>query len=277
MPEVLREVEQLLRSTTARDYVLIYYSGHGRLDQSNEFYFCTRDTHSDYLRSTAVNAGTVSKMVDESAAGTTVILLDCCHAGAFKGGGDIADSLAGGGRFVITSSRAGELANDASAQNHASMFTSCLVEGLRGGAPDDDADGLIGLSGLYDYVFTRLAALGRQIPQKRFSGSGDVPIAAASVRRGPDRPGRAGRARHRARCWTSRRPRSTWARCLPGEPLPSERIAVINRGGGTLEWSAEASDDWVEVRVDTAGVLLVLSRARGPTGPMCSSATIRRE
>ena len=177
MPEVLREIEELLRSTTSRDCVLVYYSGHGRLDQSNDFYLCTRDTHADFLRSTAVNAATVSKMIDESAAGTTIILLDCCHSGAFKAGDDVAQRLAGGGRFVITSCRTGELANDADVQNHASMFTHWLVEGLRGGATDEDGDGLVGLEGLYDFLFSRLRELGRPTPQKRFSGSGDVPIA----------------------------------------------------------------------------------------------------
>ena len=30
------------------------------------------------------------------------------------------------------------------------------------------------------------------------------------------------------------------------ERLPPERVAVINRGGGTLEWTAESSASWVE-------------------------------
>ena len=63
MPEVLREIEELLRSTTSRDCVLVYYSGHGRLDQGNDFYLCTRDTNAGFLRSTAVNAGTADQIL----------------------------------------------------------------------------------------------------------------------------------------------------------------------------------------------------------------------
>lgn len=257
MPEVLREIEELLRSTTSRDCVLVYYSGHGRLDQSNDFYLCTRDTHADFLRSTAVNAGTVSKMIDESAAGTTIILLDCCHSGAFKTGEDVAQRLAGGGRFVITSCRTGELANDADAQNHASMFTHWLVEGLRGGAPDEDGDGLIGLEGLYDFLFSRLRELGRPTPQKRFSGSGDVPIALRSPSE-PQGTGPGGLIEQ-----ISAVPildvsplEIDLGELAPGEPVPAERIAVINRGGGTLEWTADSSDEWVGVSTDAAGVLV---------------------
>src|SRR6201999_1394157 len=100
---------------------------------------------------------------------------------AFKGGDDVAQRLAGGGRFVITSCRSGELANDADAQNHASMFTHWLVQGLREGAVDADGDGLVGLEGLYDYLFERLHEIGRPVPQKRFSGAVDVPIALRSA------------------------------------------------------------------------------------------------
>ena len=87
MAEVLRELEDFLRAATRQDTLILYYSGHGLLDQSNELFLCTRDTRSDRLRSTAVKASDVRQMIDESAAATTVILLDCCHSGRFKSGG----------------------------------------------------------------------------------------------------------------------------------------------------------------------------------------------
>ena len=70
MAEVLREVEDFLRSASRQDTLLLYYSGHGVLDQSNEFFLCARDSRTDRLRSTAVKASDIRQMIDESAAAT---------------------------------------------------------------------------------------------------------------------------------------------------------------------------------------------------------------
>ena len=185
MAEVLRETEDFLTSASRQDTLLLYYSGHGMLDQRGELFLCTRDSRADRLRSTAVKASDLRGMLDESAALTTVILLDCCHSGRFKGGIQPA-TLAGRGRFVVTSSRGGELANDADVRNRASLFTYHLTEGLVRGAEDHDGDGIVNLSELYDYVHTALVAEGRQVPQKRFEGDGDVPVALRTAT--PERP-----------------------------------------------------------------------------------------
>jgi Caspase domain len=264
MAEVLSEAEDFLASATRRDTLLVYYSGHGLLDESGELFLCTRDTRSNKLWSTAVKASDVRGMMDRSAAGTTVVLLDCCHSGRFKGG-DIPASLSGRGRFVVTSSRSAELANDAHVRNHASLFTHHVAEGIVNGAEDHDGDGVITLSELYDYVLAALAAEGRgQVPQKRFEGDGDVALA--------------------------RRYREIDEHPLPGlvdpaasapvldlsdmaislgevgsdEELPPERVAVINRGGGTLDWVAESSDDWVQPVAEGGAVVLHLRPRPGP-------------
>lgn len=264
MAEVLREAEEFLRSASRQDTVLLYYSGHGKLDLTGELYLCARDSRADRLRSTAVKASDLSAMIEESAAATTVVLLDCCHSGAFKGA-EIAQTLAGRGRFVVTSCRTGELANDAHALNRASMFTHHLVEGMLGQAPDHDADGLVGLDDLYGYVHARLAAENRQIPQRSFAGTGDVPLARRSQ----------GALSDAAKVDTSEgAPEaqpvldvSESVIALDGvgidEELPPERVAVVNRGGGELRWSAECSADWVTLVRDEHGLLLHLRPGRG--------------
>jgi hypothetical protein len=68
MAEVLREAEDLLRSATRQDTVLLYYRGHGVLDQSGELFLCTHDSRTEWLRSTAVKASDLQAMMDESAA-----------------------------------------------------------------------------------------------------------------------------------------------------------------------------------------------------------------
>ena len=83
MAEVLREAEDFLSSASRQDTLLVYYSGHGLLDQRGELFLCTRDSRADRLRSTAVKSSDLRGMMDESAALTTVVLLDCCHSGRF--------------------------------------------------------------------------------------------------------------------------------------------------------------------------------------------------
>lgn len=257
MAAVLSEVEDFLRTATRRETLLLYYSGHGMLDLRSELFLCTHDSRMDRLRSTAVKASDLRAMMDESAAGAIVVVLDCCHSGRFKGG-DLPASLAGRGRFVLTSTRSGELANDTHVRNHASVFTHSLAEGLVHGALDHNRDGLVTLDDLYGYVHATLVGEGRPTPQKRFEGDGDVVIA-----RRPTGP-----------------PPVIHMEAAPvldlsdtvvdlgevdvDEPLQPERIAVINRGGGSLDWTVETSADWVSVVADDVGVLLHLRPVPGP-------------
>lgn len=271
MTEVLREVEDFVCSASRDDTLLLYYSGHGVLDQTNELFLCTRDSRIDRLRSTAVKASDVRQMIDNSMAGTTVILLDCCHSGRWKGG-EIPAALSGRGSFVVTSSRSGELANDTDVRNHASLFTHHLVEGLLHGAKDRDGDGIVNLSELYEYVHGVLSETGRPVPQKRFAGDGEVPIALrGSASNAHPRPGLLD---------------PTLVAPLLDVPvtdidlgeidadvvLPPERLAIVNRGGGTLDWSAESSVDWA--RVERSGNDLVV-HLRPHTGPNRANIYVR--
>ncbi len=263
MAEVLSEAEDLLVSATRRDTLLIYYSGHGLLDQSGELFLCTRDTRSDRLRSTAVKASDLRGMMDASSAGTMVVVLDCCHSGRFKGG-DIPAALSGRGRFVVTSCRPGELANDADVRNHASLFTHHLAEGIVSGAVDHDDDGIVTLSELYDYVRTALANEGRQVPQKRFEGDGDVALARRAVTQAERPPVDVVDPVESTPVLDLSETAIHLGEVGSDEHLPPERIAVINRGGGTLDWTVETTAGWVEPVAEGGAVVLHLHPRPGP-------------
>jgi len=167
--------------TAARDDVLLaYFSGHGKLDQSGRLHLCMQDTESTDLLSTAVSSARINEFADACRARTVVIVLDCCHAGAFRGG-ELGDAVAGPGRYVLTSCRSTQLANDATVENGTSYFTQHLVDGLLGAAADQDRDGWVTFSDLYAYVNRRLREAGKQIPQQRVSGDGDVRLARSSL------------------------------------------------------------------------------------------------
>ena len=88
--------------TAARDDVLlVYFSGHGKLDQNGRLHLCMQDTESTDLLSTAVSSARINEFADASRARNVIIVLDCCHAGAFRGG-ELGDAVAGPGRYVLT-------------------------------------------------------------------------------------------------------------------------------------------------------------------------------
>jgi hypothetical protein len=135
-----------------------------------------QDTDSTELLSTAVSSARINEFADASRARNVVIVLDCCHAGAFRGA-DLGQAVAGPGRYVLTSCRGTQLANDATIENGTSIFTQHLVDGLIYAAADPDGDGYVTFSDLYTYVDRRLREAGKQIPQRRVDGDGDLPLA----------------------------------------------------------------------------------------------------
>jgi hypothetical protein len=172
--------------TAARDDVLlVYFSGHGKLDHSGRLHLCMQDTDSTDLLSTAVSSARINEFADASHARNVVIVLDCCHAGAFRGG-ELGEAVAGPGRYVLTSCRGTQLANDATVENGTSYFTQHLVDGLLDAAADQDGDGYVTFSDLYAYVDRQLRETGKQIPQRRVEGDGDLRLAKRSPREAPE-------------------------------------------------------------------------------------------
>jgi Caspase domain len=172
----IRALGKFFGIATRDDVLLIYYSGHGKLDQTGRLHLCMQDTDSTDLLSTAVSSARINEFADASRARNVVIVLDCCHAGAFRSA-DLGQAVAGPGRYVLTSCRGTQLANDATVENGTSVFTQHLVDGLVYAAPDQDGDGYVTFSDLYAYVDRRLREDGKQIPQRRVDGDGDLPLA----------------------------------------------------------------------------------------------------
>ena len=181
LPEVtsaraIRALGRFFGDAARDDVLLFYFSGHGKLDQVGRLHLCMQDTESADLLSTAVSSARINEFADASHARNVVIVLDCCFSGAFRGG-DAGDAVAGPGRYIMTSCRGTQLANDATAENSTSHFTQHLVDGLTGDAADHDGDGYVTFSELYAYVDRRLRETGKQIPQRRVQGDGDLALA----------------------------------------------------------------------------------------------------
>jgi hypothetical protein len=81
--EVKQQIEGFFAEGKPNDLLLLYFSGHGVLSQSRRFYFATATTALRLLKSTAVEDSFVNDVIQLSRARSIVLMLDCCHSGAF--------------------------------------------------------------------------------------------------------------------------------------------------------------------------------------------------
>jgi uncharacterized caspase-like protein len=165
------EIETFFSDKKRDDLLLLYFSGHGVRDDQGYLYLAVKDTRHNRLRATAVPASYITSEMDTSRSQRQVLILDCCHSGAFAQGmkGTPGESVGtasafkgtGYGRVVLTASDSTQYAwegegDQVVGEAENSVFTHYLIEGLQTGAADRDADGQIGLDELYDYVFTQV-------------------------------------------------------------------------------------------------------------------------
>jgi hypothetical protein len=266
---ILDELDDFFRSARRDDLALVYYSGHGVLDEHGQLYLCGRNPVSDRLLRTAVGNTRINEFIHDSACQRSVILLDCCSSGLFKGGA-VETQLAGPGRYVVSSTRGAELANNGASPTGTSLFTEYLVEGLLGGARDEDGDGYIDLREIYDYTRAQLRANTTQVPHCRFDGDGAVSLARAA--KSPEE-----RAKAVEHAWNQ--PSFALAETYvahrdvdPGERLRDERIDILDFADRPLDLVAETEDEWIEATL-TAGQLVVGIHPR--TGANRAKVTVR--
>lgn len=146
----LREaIEQLF--TGDSDMALLYFSGHGYI-KSTGGYLVTTDAK-EYDE--GVSMDEVLTLANQSKAKNKVIILDCCHSGALGSPSITANNIAqlSEGLSVLTASRDYEYAIEV---NGSGIFTSLVVDALKGGAAD--LRGNITPSSLYAYVDEALGA-----------------------------------------------------------------------------------------------------------------------
>jgi len=96
----LRTLSKFFGSADRDDVLMVYFSGHGKLDQNGRLHLCMQDTETTDLLSTAVSSTRINEFVEASRARNVIIVLDCCYAGAFRGG-DFGDTVAGPGRYCL--------------------------------------------------------------------------------------------------------------------------------------------------------------------------------
>jgi formylglycine-generating enzyme required for sulfatase activity/uncharacterized caspase-like protein len=156
---IRKAISRLFANRKNDDLVLLYFSGHGVTDSRNDFYLSGISTDKNDLLSTAVSSDFVQKAMNQRGSKRQVLILDCCHSGAFPKGMTAKDigkvnlspKLGGEGRAILTASDSTQYAFEQEGFE-LSLYTHFLVEGLRTGAADRDDDGDVTVDELYEYV-----------------------------------------------------------------------------------------------------------------------------
>ncbi len=138
----------------ANTSVLLYFSGHGFMNELGG-YLVTPD-HQTYDE--GISMDEVLILANQSKAKNKIIILDCCHSGAFgsptlgRAAMPIDDGIS-----ILTASRLDEPAMEV---NGHGVFTNLLLDALQGGAAD--LRGHISPGGVYAYIDQALGAWGQR-------------------------------------------------------------------------------------------------------------------
>jgi hypothetical protein len=190
---IRRAIARFFDKKKRDDLLLLYFSGHGVRDDHGNLHLAVNDTEHDLLSGTAIPAAFITEEMDHSHSRRQVLILDCCHSGAFargaKRGGlgtsagtGVAFEGTGYGRVVLTATDSIQYAWEGDqvigkAEN--SVFTHYLIQGLRTGEADANDDGWVTLDELYDYVYGQVVnETPRQTPGKwTYGQQGEIIIA----------------------------------------------------------------------------------------------------
>lgn len=168
---ILQKINETLNSAAKNDLILIYYSGHGKLDVGGQLHLATVNTSMATLETTSIPLERIRTLFANSPSAKTVLILDCCYSGAvgkaFRGEVDEQLNLASGGTgtFIMTASTGLQMAQEKE-EDKLGIFTRHLVEGVRTGDADRDGDGLITMNEIYNYVHDRVLQESPQKPMK---------------------------------------------------------------------------------------------------------------
>jgi len=150
-----------------KDDVLFYFSGHGALTAFGG-YLCAFDSQRDDW---GVPMQEIIEMANRSKARDILLILDCCHSGAF---GDPSLLNPGGGRDPLAVIREDMSVIGASLGSQASLeegghglFTAAVLDALEGGAADHM--GWVTAPSIYAYVDRRFGAFDQRPVYKSYT------------------------------------------------------------------------------------------------------------
>ncbi|XXY16338.1 caspase family protein [Sorangium sp. So ce216] len=188
---VLQELSLLASGLHPNDLLLVHFSCHGALHKGKPV-LLFRDTGKQVLSETSLSVNRIKKILVESPARRKILFLDACHAGVDLGRAldgpsldpafvhnafELAEGLA-----VLSGSTSQQIAMERP-ETKLGVFTSFVLEGLRGAADRAGRKGFVTVDDLNHYVtcgvqqWSREQSLSLQTPTARIEGTGSMILA----------------------------------------------------------------------------------------------------
>lgn len=157
--QVVRErIDRFLSGLSIDDTALLYFSGHGSLDEG--LLLLLSDADPQLPLSTSIDGEALGDMLSRSPCDRVVVILDCCYASSVDLRADLR-GLHRHGRYILASSESDQLSFT---RGHGtSAFTQAIIDGLIDGSADGAGgripDGEVTVDELFAFAANRTAAL----------------------------------------------------------------------------------------------------------------------
>lgn len=200
----IMQAKQFLQQAKSDDRVIIFFAGHGFLDDDERYYFGTADIEPAAPQLQGLSYSELNTLIDGLASRYKLLLLDTCHSGevaplagqsvaalspevsargfnikrrakppAFEFSlealqGRFADLREATGAIVLSAAGGREYALEKSEWGNG-VFTASVLKGLRDSAADSNEDGKVAISELRTFVYKEVQRLtnGEQKPTTR--------------------------------------------------------------------------------------------------------------
>ncbi|MEU5598837.1 caspase family protein [Streptomyces sp. NPDC020298] len=148
----------------AEDLLLVYYTGHGLLDEDGLLHFALSSTDPGHVGFTGVPADLVKRYLGRARARLRILVLDCCFSGRAvaamtESGSLLSAQLDVSGTYTLTSTTATAPSHAPPGQRH-TAFTAALLDALSQPEP-------LTLDGIHQHIDTLLQGAGLPRPQRR--------------------------------------------------------------------------------------------------------------
>jgi hypothetical protein len=192
----VREVinDALLNHEVHYNLVLLYFSGHGFVDNSGQVFVDNKEGYIapyDMIKAkpfvNGIKMRELTDIISNSINKDSVVtILDCCYSGIATAKGnneriEISLDVQGQGRIALASSEADDESRERSGCKHFDedkehphgAFTSYLIDGMAGRAADKD--GVINIEALYKYAETQMTSSGKGKPTFSVQKGSQIP------------------------------------------------------------------------------------------------------
>ncbi|MYZ36196.1 MULTISPECIES: caspase family protein [unclassified Streptomyces] len=148
----------------ATDLLLVYYAGHGLLDEEGRLHLSLTGTDPDTVGFSAVPVDLILRLIGRARAKARVLILDCCFSGRAVAAmasprSVVADQLEPSGTYTLTSTTQTAPSFAPPGEPH-TAFTGALLRALAGPEP-------LTLDEIHAFVDAELAGRGLPRPQRR--------------------------------------------------------------------------------------------------------------